>query len=499
MPPNPPTGPDAPPTQSAPRKRSRTPLVIGLLVLLLALGGGGFTAFSLLSDSDSDTTKIVFPDEWDERVLPYVKIAEEERDLEFKHPVEVRFLDPEVFVEERRTEEDELTDEDRQEIEQTTGLFRALGLLSGEVDLLKAFQDFQDSGTLAYYAFKEKRITIRGTTITPAVKSTLVHELVHVLQDQHFDISSRTQELSKEIEEGDDTTTESTVLDAVIEGDASRIESQYEESLSTAERKALTKSQEEQNKEPSEAYKSIPEIVVTIQTAPYVLGEAVVQAVFEDGGNSAVDDLFTDTPQHESALLDAFEVLADDIDAKDVDEPSLVDGEEKFDAGEFGGLTLYFVLAERLPLREALAAADGWGGDRYVAYERDGTSCFKIAYQGDSDADTDQMFGALQDWIAVAPGTGEVERQGDGLLFGSCDPGEEGHEGKDASQDALTLATARTYLGLTLLREGAPVKIAGCLAEGLIQDFSIAELNDPELAEDPAVQAKIQRIGLGCR
>lgn len=490
--------PEQPAPPPVPPKRSKAPLLIGLLVLLLVAGGAAFAVVTLTGDDD-EKSAITFPKNWDERVLPYVEIAEKERDLDFKHPVEVRFLDEKEFLADRKADE-EITDEDRKEIEQTTGLFRAAGLISGDVDLLKAFQDFRDSGTLAYYSPETKKITVRGTEITPATKSTLVHELVHVLQDQHFDIGKRTEEFSKLSDEDKDTTSESSVYDAVVEGDASRIETQYKESLDKKDLEALEKSEEQQSKDAGEAYAKIPEVVVTLNQAPYALGEVLVQAVFEDGGNAAVDKLFTDTPQHEAALLDAFQVLDGDTDAKDVDLPELADGEEKFDSGEFGAMTLFFVLAERIPMREALAAADGWAGDQYVGYDQGGTSCFKIAYVGDTDEDTDTMLGAIQDWIAVAPGkSSTVAKDGDQLVFQSCDPGKNGPKGKDVSDDGLTLVTARTYIGLSVLKEGAPARAAGCLAKGLTQEFTFAELNDEELAKDPAVQEKIKTIGLGCR
>lgn len=54
---------------------------------------------------------------------------------------------------------------------------RAFGLITGDVDLFAAISEFSGAGTLAYYSFEDERITIRGQTVTPAVRSTLVHEL----------------------------------------------------------------------------------------------------------------------------------------------------------------------------------------------------------------------------------------------------------------------------------------------------------------------------------
>ena len=75
---------------------------------------------------------------------------------------------------------------DHRDIRRYTSLLRALGLVTGKVDLLGATNEANGAGTLAYYSFEDKQITIRGQRLTPAVRSTLVHELTHALQDQHF-------------------------------------------------------------------------------------------------------------------------------------------------------------------------------------------------------------------------------------------------------------------------------------------------------------------------
>lgn len=483
------------PTEQTPHVKPQRDL-IGIICLLLVLGGTGFLGYSVFRDKGPD-----YPDEWDSRVLPYVKIVEKERDLKFKHPVTVEFLAPEEFEETVSADKDDLSKDEKEEIDQFTGLTRAIGLISGDVDLFEAFNDVRSSGTLAYYSFKSRSVTVRGTELTPASKSTLVHELTHALQDQHFDIGTRTQELDKDAEDGDTKDGEGSVLDAVIEGDARRIETKYANSLSEEDRRALEKSQAEEVDDAEQDIKDVPKVVVTIVSSPYALGEALVTTVDQHGGNGAVDDLFRDTPKHESALLDPFTVITDSDGATEVDAPELEDGAEEFETGEFGALTTFFMLAERLPIRDALAASDAWGGDRYVGYEEDGSSCVQIAYAGESTEATQTLFTALSSWIGAAPGTpSSVERDGDRVLFRSCDPGTEGPKGNDVSQEALALASARTFLGLTFMQgSGAPAKSAQCFATGLIQEFTIQQLNDPELAKDPAVQRKVQALGAACR
>jgi hypothetical protein len=114
-------------------------------------------------------------------------------------------------------------------------------------------------------------------------------------------------------------------------------------------------------------------------------------------------------------------------------------------------LTWYVLLAERIPLLDAFDAADGWGGDSYVAFEREGVTCLRAHYVGDSARDRTQTYDALTDWIAALPGApASVRRVGTTLRFESCDPGPAADVGANTSNIALMFALSRTYLSLGL-------------------------------------------------
>ncbi len=440
-----------------------------------------------------------YPAQWDSRIAPYAKIAEKQRGLLFKHPVAVRFMPPAAF-EKSVTDDQKPTADDRAEIEHFTALMRAFGLISGNVNLYNAFKDAYGGGTLAYYSFDDKRISVRGERVTPAVRPTLVHELTHALQDQYFDIGDRMQVLAKASDKGPETSAAS-VLQAINEGDAERVATLYRNSLTPRERKRLAASEKVQNREADTRMKGIPKVVLTMISSPYALGQGLVEAVAADGGNARVDKLFHDPPTHETALLDPFRVLAGDTGATKVATPKVATGEKKFDSGEFGVLTWYLMLAQRLPLREALAVADGWGGDAYVGYERNGTSCARIDYAGRTPADTTRMLSALQRWVRRVPGTpATAGRVGTVVRFQSCDPGKTVRIGKDESVDALTLAAIRAQLGVVFLRSGAPAKTARCSAGKLVDVFPVSKLSDPKFgAGDPAVLGKVRQIVASCR
>jgi hypothetical protein len=480
---------------------SDIPLWVIVVGIVLIVAGSGLVAVVLLSgtgEHKKDTPS--YPAEWDPRIAPYVKIVEQQRGLKFTHAVSVRFLSENEFKKTVSADEKDLDKEQRAEIDQATGSLRALGLLSGDVDLFAAVNATNEGGILAYYSFEDQRITIRGETLRPSARATLVHELTHALQDQHFAVGERKKKLEKDSKDTSGTT-ESTVYDAIVEGDAERVATLYKQSLNPKQRKAVEAGEQHESSQGAQELTRVPKVILTMFSSPYVLGESMVQAVATRGGNAAVDELFRDTPTHEASLLDPFQVLAGDLGAKEVALPDVHDGEKKLESGEFGVLTWYFMLAERIPLLDALTIADGWGGDAYVDVERDHTTCVRIAYRGDTADDTARMLAGLQQWIAAVPGApGTVTSAGAELVFESCDPGTSAKVGKDASEDALALAASRTNIGISLLTSKVPETAARCLADKLVREYTIPQLSDPKFgAGDPAVQARIRQLALSCR
>ncbi|KAA1425582.1 hypothetical protein [Nocardioides antri] len=462
-------------------------LLAGVLLVGAAVVGGWWWL-----DREPD-----HPDEWDPRVEDLVAFVEEERGLEFEHPVYVDFLSEEDFEKEITSEESDLTEEDMEEIEQATGLMRALGLIAHDVDLLDAVNALRGGAVVGLYDHDDERIRMRGEELTPTVEATLVHELTHVLQDQHFDLEGK----SEELEDSDDSSA-SAAWEALVEGDADRIETAWVEDLSARDKKALEKDQEKQGKGVAKKIKDVPPFLRTQLGSSYVFGEALLGLAIELSGEDAVDDLFDHPPTTEEHLLDPWTLLADDEDAEEVAEPELTDDEDEFDSGTFGAPSLLFVLAERIGVRQALVAADGWGGDQYVAFERGDRSCIRVDYLGDTRRDVAELRTALRQWIDHGPAdTATVRERGKGLRFESCDPGRAATTGSGGSQEALGLAAARTALAVQVLKSGASEDEARCFSAALVRELTIEELTalraggDP----DPALLERVDALATGCR
>jgi hypothetical protein len=431
------------------------------------------------------------PDEWDPRMADLVAVVEDEWGREFIHPVQVDFLPEDEFEAEVTSEERDLTDEDLAEIEDASGLLRALGLIDGEVDLFEASNDLSGGGVVGYYDPATELVQVRGDEVTPAIESTLVHELTHVLQDQHVDL---------ERDFGDDDEA-AIAFDAIVEGDAKRIEVAYQAGLPADEREAHEGEAADQLAEVETDLEGVPDYLKASLGAPYALGESFLSVLIESEGEDVVEEIYDDPPASMEQLYDPWAYL-DDEEPVAVDTPELADGEELADEGTVNVLDWLFLLGARLDPVESLDAADGWGGGAYASFTRDGRTCVRADYVGDSNIDTLQMRQALEAWIEEMPDdAASLDDHGDGLRLESCDPGDEADEGNATGpSDALTLAVNRSYIAGALLAEDAPEDFAECYADGVVREFDAETLRDPTGAAFESVDAQrtMARVARDC-
>ena len=144
-----------------------------------------------------------------------------------------------------------------------------------------------------------------------------------------------------------------------------------------------------------------------------------MQTVAASGGNTAVDDCSA-TPRRTRPRSSTPSRCWPADAAPTRSRTRGPGGEKKFDSGALGVLTWYFMLAERIPA-EALAAADGWGGDAYVAFERDGV-CVRIDLRRSQPKTRTRCLGAAALGRRPHPAHWRRSSGRPPLRFESCDP-----------------------------------------------------------------------------
>jgi len=331
---------------------------------------------------------------------------------------------------------------------------------------------------------------VRGTTLTPAMRVTLVHELVHVLQDQNFDLGRS----------GDDEADPHGTLRAVAEGDAGRIEDLYiAEQLTDDERAAYEADSAAAGGEASDLITgSVPDGLTAVFTAPYLFGEPFVAYLGEVGGNSDIDRALQEPPSTR-VLFDPL-LWGTEAEADAEVEVVVPPGVDEVDSGRLGSPTLYLVLSARTTPQAALAAVDGVAGEEYVSFRDGSRVCVRTTLVGTDDAQAAELETALQGWVAQSPAeTASVSRDvNDAIQFQACDPGEAAAAAA-VTLDSLSLPVARTSLYLELRRSGGTEAQSSCVTAAVIPTLTTEELTVQSDAVTASLQQKVLGAMEGCR
>ncbi len=486
------------------RRAGAAVTAVAAVVLVGAALAPAASAKKASTTTTSTTTSTTVPAAWDPRLQPIVDKVAELRGLTFDHPVAAEFLDDAAFEKKVAVDRGKLTKDDKDELARAQGQLRALGLISADVDLTDAIESLQQSGVAAYYDPKKKTITVKGTNLDDvATRVTVAHELTHALQDQHYDLQ-KMEKTAKGVHG-------QTALRSLVEGDAARIQTNYEKSLSPEEQQAY---QTERSAKAKEAFGEIsaagvPDIMTTAFQAPYALGESMLVAVVAKNQAAGVDALFAQPPVADATFVTPT-ALIDGRTFQTVDAPLLEKGEKRSGKpDQFGAFSLFQVLASRLDNATALTAADAWDGDSMVTFTRKGATCLRTTFAGRGPDGTAAITDALNRWAAQMPaGSAAVNGTPDRVTLTACDPGAAGTAIPNNVNGAFAFLANRDGFLAVLMQQGAPEAVATCSADTLVRDPAFAPLieaagNDPTADPDPAlitaVQTRAREIVAQCR
>ena len=319
--------------------------------------------------------------------------VEQHRNLAWQQPVTVVGLDDAAF-EAKFLDSEPVSPTGSEGDDIVVREFKALHIVPQTFDPKALTGTASASGVEGFYDFKTKELYVRGTKPTPYTREVVVHELTHALQDQWYG-------LGKLFEKNDIGGESVEAFLAVVEGDATRIERQYRDSLSPAEQQQAAAAaggtlQQQQ------ALSSIPKAFLTLSSFPYGAGLQFDQAVMDTRGQSALDAAFRSPPTTTAEVLDPQRYI-NDIQSVDVPPPDPAG--TPFDVGSLGGLgfTLVFGSLPGMTQSQAVLAADAWEGDTYVAYTTGGRSCVRDTVVAQSVGAQRGLDSTLQKWVASSP------------------------------------------------------------------------------------------------
>jgi hypothetical protein len=472
---------DAANAAGPPERRGVSPAVL-VTAVLLVLAGSGAIAWAALSGKDKNPS---YPKTWDARVQPIAHFVEVERNLLFDHPVSVDFIPVDAFKQ-KVVAGKPLSKAEKQRLADQVAELRAVGLVSGDVDLAKLAKQFVSESVIGYYDPDEKRIFVRGERDTPDVRTTLAHELTHALQDQHYDLR-----LFR-----DDTSGRSEGYRALYEADAVRIEDAYAKgALSDSERELFALSRQSASKEADAASETVPAVFADSFSFPYVFGPYLVKALMNNGGNSRVDAAFARPPTTDAEVVSPDLYLTGFI-RDEVPTPRMSAGDKAIgEPSSYGQVGFLEVLGARLGYVAAWSAVSGWKGDTSQPYrQKDGKVCVAVASTFRSDPDRDRFEVAARQWASQMP-SASVGRADTTVTLRSCDPGKEFKAPIPAPSPFETLIVRNAFAQGLVEGSGLVLKDATCVADRVITQVgpsAISQLNQDQ--PDPAAVAAVRAL-----
>ena len=267
------------------------------------------------------------------------------------------------------------------------------GLVEPGTDLGELQSDILGEQVAGYYDPETDEMVVvseqGGEEFSAGDELTFAHEVVHALQDQHFDLLAV---------QGDPealTDDESLAISALIEGDASVGQLEY----LLANPLLLRALRDEISEIDTSVLDNAPPIFARTLLFPYDEGADFVAELYDNGGWEAVNDAFRNPPESTEQILHPEKYSAGEAPHRvDVYDPTsqLGDGWEIIDVNAMGELIMrIFLEGNGVSEDEAAVAAEGWGGDRYVVVGTDEETALVWRSSWDSEQDADEYFAAL--------------------------------------------------------------------------------------------------------
>jgi len=288
-----------------------------------------------------------------------------------------------------------------EELEATQKTLVKLGLIRRDFKLRDYVVQLLREQVAGYYEPKTKEFYLASWLPVSDQNRVIAHELVHALQDQHFDLR-RFENWPK----GDSDA--QLAAHALVEGEATVVMIEYEfdergARLDRARLILLANSLIDQDSDTDPktypVLANAPQVLKENLQFPYLYGARFVGTLLKGRSWQTLDSVYKYLPSSSEQIMHPDRFLSRDNPVKiDLADLGGVLGPDwkKSDVdvnGEFGYLV---ALAEFIPPRIARVAAAGWGGDGYALYEKKGSGATLLVQYTtwDSEGDAREFFDA---------------------------------------------------------------------------------------------------------
>ena len=464
--------------------------VLGTLVVLAAATVATAVVPTVLSNAPS------YPREWGPAVAPLAAFVAQDRGLAWKHPVEVRYLSAPKFS---AWANGQVTAADRRNASTTVAEMRALGLVHGNPDLISVLSADSTAGVVAGYDQANRQIYMDGSSFSPLAETELVFALTNALDDQYYGLSHLAN-----MQKADQS-----AVSALVVGDEQEVMAAYMlQELTPAQRQQAVRQMGggtgtgpsgRGHKDPAFPFDELVNFSGEF-------GLPFVEILYQNGGNSAIDQAFEHPPMVESEVMDPA-AYSPEQPVVSPPQPKAPRGatvlESSEDIGEAGLMEMVANEAGFTPTWKSLS---GWESDQALGYRLGGRVCVVDESLFDTAAGAQGFAGLAQDWARAVPGA-EVSANGAEVTLQSCDPGA-GWQGIGyPAVDPYTVLLDRSELiagAYPQLKKIVPLADLSCAVDQLIgqvgaQQFSaLVQGGGDPLQAVPGLEARIAQDLTGC-
>ncbi len=294
--------------------------------------------------------------------------------------------------------DDFLVDYTQEEARDDARVLALFGLLDADYDLFDLYLDLYSENIAGFYDDEIKQMfVVQDSKFGGPERLTYAHEYVHALQDQTHDLD---EGLGFNDEACEENSERCAALQALLEGDATLLEERW--LITYASDADFQQLLDFYDSFSSPTYESAPAFLKEDFLFPYTTGYDFVERFFLDGGWAAVDALYADPPVSTEQILHPRRYPSD-IPIRLV-VPEVLDslGPEwrEMDRDVLGEWFTLLTLKELLPEQQAETAAEGWGGDYYIALHEDseGQGILVLATAWDTVRDAHEFYSAFRDY-----------------------------------------------------------------------------------------------------
>ncbi len=409
------------------------------MIVLVVMVLGGLSALAKVATRPAAPPH---PNVWAPEILPLATFIETTRGTPFKHPVFVEFLPDATFdaqvlpsgqapqwsflapgeeaawqCSRRGTDLGPCTDGALNDIDPESRTKRLMGLEDLATPTAITLGALRGGDIIGVYLSQEKKILVRGAYSSDKAP-TLVHELNHAWQDQHFGLKAL------DTQQGSDRLM---AAKAAFEGDSMRIENLYISSLPDSARDELDDAFAEESAE----WKAAEQTAATLSgdetsfeamrsgeidfvSFPYDEGQTMIWTIHERKGEAGLAEvlknppLATDEVIHPDRYLDRIEAGRDTFGEKKrlrsglgLKQAQMFHSSPKVLGEQINRLLLESVTSEE----HAIDLSGSIRTDGYVVYWENGLLCVDVGWIIDSGAKGQQVHAALNNWVTSRRGT----------------------------------------------------------------------------------------------